>query len=209
MTRQRALSSVVIAALGVLLIAPPALADTCCANTAVGITPRSAMPGDTVKLTGIACLAPDNSGPLPLVLVGYWLSTDRVPGDANPGDTPGNPDVHLAADLPLDGDWLPFASVHGASKAAIGSATIVVPAMAKGSYQLWWRCDTGDGPESGIHYSGGVRLIVGRGAPDTATAGPAPVRQRTDLAPLLVAALAAGVLAVRRLAGHGRRAPGR
>jgi len=99
MIRRRMVASVAIAAMVLTLAAPTALADTCCANTSVTLVPRVAMPGDTVRLDGIACLGPDNSGPLPLNPVEFWLSTDRVPADPNPGDAPGNPDVHLADDL--------------------------------------------------------------------------------------------------------------
>lgn len=51
---------------------------------------------------------------------------------------------------------------------AAGSAAIVVPNLPDGRYQLWWLCDNGGGPGSGIHYSTGPRLAIGV-APDTAT----------------------------------------
>ena len=100
MNRRRIVTAHVLAALTLVILAPTVMADTCCANTSVTPVPRTAMPGDTVRLDGMACLNADNSGPLPLNPVEFWLSTDRVPADPNPGDAPGNPDVHLADDLP-------------------------------------------------------------------------------------------------------------
>jgi hypothetical protein len=200
MNRRSMITAVVLAGMTLLTLAPAVLADTCCANTSVTPVPRSAMPGDTVRLDGIACLNPDNSGPLPLHPVEFWLSTDRVPADPNPGDTPGDPDVHLANDLPPAGQWLPFASVTGEGKAAVGSATIVIPDLANGKYQLWWRCDNGGGEGSGIHYSGAPLLAVGAATPDTATAEPASKpRPATPSALPWVIALAAGLLTLRRV----------
>lgn len=208
MIRRRVVASMAIAAMTLMLAAPTALADTCCANTSVTPVPRVAMPGDTVRLDGIACLGPDNSGPLPLNPVEFWLSTDRVPADPNPGDTPGNPDVHLADDLPPVGQWTPFASVTIQGEAAVGSATIVIPDLADGRYQLWWRCDNGGGEESGIHYSGGPLLAVGTTTPDTATEGPAShPRPAPPSALLLVVAIAAGFLTFRTARRSGA-APG-
>jgi hypothetical protein len=204
MNRRRIVTALALAALTLTVLAPTVLADTCCANTSVTAVPRTAMPGDTVRLDGIACLNPDNSGPLPLNAVEFWLSTDRVPADPNPGDTPGDPDVHLAEDLPPAGQWFPFAGVSVSGKAAVGSATIVVPALADGTYQLWWRCDNGGGPGSGIHYAAGPGLTVGIAAPDTATGEPAsnpPPAIPTAL--LWVLAIVAGLVTLLRGAAAG------
>lgn len=205
MNRRRIVTALVVAALTITVLAPTVLADTCCANTSVTPVPRTAIPGDTVRLEGIACLSADNSGPLPLNPVEFWLSTDRVPADPNPGDAPGDPDVHLADDLPPAGQWFPFASVTVEGKAAVGSATIVVPDLADGTYQLWWRCANGGGPESGIHYSGGPRLTVGATTPDTATGEPASnPRPATPSALLWAVAIAAGLMTLRRGAAVSR-----
>lgn len=198
MSRRRVVAAVLLAAMALMISAPLALADTCCANRSVTLVPRVAMPGETVRLEGIACLGPYNGGPLALNPVEFWLSTDRVPADPNPGDTPGNPAVHLAGDLPRAGRWYPFASVIDEGERVIGSATIVVPDLADGTYQLWWRCDNGGGPGSGIHYSGGPRLRVG---PDTSTAEPVSPPQPPSFPALLWAvAVAAGLVTVRRVA---------
>lgn len=205
MNRRRMATAVVLAAMTLLILAPTVLADTCCANTSVTPVPHAAMPGDTVRLDGIACLNYDNSGPLPLNAVEYWLSTDHVPADSNPGDAPGDPDVHLATDLPPAGQWLPFASVTVKGEAAVGSATIVVPDLPHGTYQVWWRCDNGGGEGSGIHYSGSPRLTVGATTPDTAIAQPAPnPRPATSSALAWVVAMAAGILTLRRIAAVRR-----
>ena len=156
-----------------LALAPIATADTCCANTRVVFTPTSADPGDVIAIDGIRCLAYDNSGPLELNLEAFWLSSDRVPADPDPGSAPGGP-ARPANDLPPVDQWLPFASVTHAGQARSGTTTIVVPDLPDGSYQLWWRCDNGGGPGSGIHYSGGSRLFVGIPDPDTATVDPEP-----------------------------------
>src|SRR5512140_2070718 len=73
MNRRRLVTAHALAALTLMILAPTVLADTCCANTSVAPTPRMAVPGDTVRLDGIACLAADNSGPLPLNPVEFWL----------------------------------------------------------------------------------------------------------------------------------------
>lgn len=163
-----------------LLVAPEALADTCCANTAVLLQPTTAEPGDTVRLTGIQCLNYDNSGPLPLNLKRFWLSTSTVAANSAPGDVPG---PGVPADIPPVDQWRLFETVPGPNGG--GPATIVVPKVPAGSYQLWWLCDNGGGPGSGIHYSGGPRLIVGGALPNTATIDPTPVRVPTALLLLL------------------------
>jgi hypothetical protein len=199
------MTALVVASLTLTVLAPTVLADTCCANTSLTPVPPVSHPGHMVRLDGMACLDADNSGPLPLRLAEFWLSTDRVPPDPNPGEAPGDPDVHLADDLPPSGQWFPFASVSVEGKAAVGNATIVVPDVADGSYQLWWRCDNGGGPGSGIHYSGGPRLIVGAAAPDTATAEPASRPRSAPLSALPWAvAIAAAVITLRRSAEAGR-----
>src|SRR5262245_14980993 len=115
----------------VLLAASVALADTCCANTSVGLDPSTATWGELVTAIGIVCLGPDNSGPLPLELTGFWLSKDHVPADADPGSVPGN-GSRLANDLPDDEAWLPFDSVNSIGDAAAGIATFPVPAVPSG-----------------------------------------------------------------------------
>jgi hypothetical protein len=176
-----------------LIFAPTVAADTCCANTSVVLHPATARPGDSVRVDGIACLNYDNSGPLALNVKSFWLSADDVPADADPGSAPGSGLARLANDLPPVEQWLPFASVPDAGQVRIGAATIVVPDVPRGSYQLWWLCDNGGGPGSGIHYSDGPRLKVDPGSPDTATVDPAPARSPASPAALLVAiGLAAG-----------------
>ncbi|MCJ7710833.1 MAG: hypothetical protein MUQ32_08370, partial [Chloroflexi bacterium] len=54
-----------------------------------------------------------------------------------------------------------------------GDAAIIGPDLPDGLYQLWWLCDNGGGPGSGIHYSPGPRLAIGV-PPDTATETAAP-----------------------------------
>jgi hypothetical protein len=187
----RIVRPIVLGLAAALLAAGVASADTCCANTSVAIEPSNgAMPGDIVRLEKIACLAYDNSGPLELNLVGFWLSSDTVPADPNPGDVPGSDGSRLASDLPPEETWPPFASVSAPGSAGSGWATVVVPDVAAGSYQLWWRCDNGGGPGGGIHYSGGPRLTVGTAAPDTSTATLTGGAATTTAIPLLVGALA-------------------
>lgn len=165
MTTRSILRAMVIAIAAVLVVAPAVLADTCCANLPVGLNPRSAMPGDVVLITGLECRNYDNTGPLPLSLGAFWLSTARRPADPDPGSVPG---LGLPApDLPPVEKWHRFASVPDASATA-GDATIIVPDLPGGTYQLWWWCNDGSGPGGGIHYSTGPRLAVG-GPPDTAT----------------------------------------
>jgi len=189
----------------VLLAASVALADTCCANTSVGLDPTTATLGETVTLTGIACLDADNTGPLPLNLTGFWLSMDRVPADADPASVPGS-GSRLANDLPDVETWLPFETVTGGGAAAAGSATLVIPAVSSGSYQLWWHCENGAGPGSGIHYSGGSRLRVHATGPDTATTATTPPGSPAGI--LLLAAIVAAVVGAetaRRGRPAGRR----
>lgn len=187
----------------VLLAASVALADTCCANTAVGLDHSSATIGDAVTATGIVCLGPDDSGPLPLNLTGFWLSRDRLPAVALPGG--GGDGGRLANDLPDVETWLPFETVTGSGTAATGTATFTVPAVASGSYQLWWHCENGAGPGSGIHYSGGSRLRVHTTGPNTATEATAPRGVPAGillLAAVITAAVAAGTLRRGRPAGR-------
>lgn len=153
-----------IAAAALLLLAPTALADTCCANIPVGLDPASAKPADTVRLIGMQCLRSNGSGPLPVNLGAFWLATTDRPA-IEPGDVPA---VGLPQDLPPVDEWLAFDSVPDPS-ATSGDATIKVPQLSNGTYQLWWWCDDGSGPGGGIHYSTGPRLAIG-GIPDTDTA---------------------------------------
>jgi hypothetical protein len=196
-----------VASAAVLAIAQPVSADTCCANVPVQPAPRSVDPGDVVTLTGLQCLRSDGTGPLALNLVSFWLATGRRPAE-DPADVPGNLPY---PDLPDVATWYPFASAPPFDTATSAPATIVVPDVADGRYQLWWLCDNGGGPGSGIHYSTGPSLTVGS-PPDTATAPVLPAGGSRPsawpawllLGPGMVA-LAIGVL---RPAGDRRRATG-
>ena len=148
----------------VLLLVPVVLADTCCANIPVVLDPPAVMPRDVVRLVGLRCLNADNTGPLPLNLGAFWLATGTQAADPDPASAPG---PGLPGDLPPVDKWLPFASVPDRA-ATSGDATIVVPDLPHGTYQLWWWCDDGSGPGGGIHYSTGPRLAIGA-VPDTAT----------------------------------------
>lgn len=191
MSRRHTIMGLVIGTIAALAFTPVAFGDTCCANTSVALRPALAMPGDAVEVDGIRCLEYDNTGPLALNLKAFWLSTDRVPADGDPGSVPGGPS-RLATDLPPVERWLPFTSVSGAGAVGAGTATIAVPKLPSGSYQLWWLCDNGGGPGSGIHYSGGPRLVVGPGSPDTATATAPGREDDRDPAGLLAIAFVAG-----------------
>ena len=190
MTARSTLRAVVIGIAAVPLLAPAAVADTCCANIPVGLDPSSAMPGDTVRLIGMRCLHADNSGGLPLSLGSFWLWAGDRAGEADPDTAPG---PGLPQDLPPVETWLPFDSVD----VAAGSAAIIVPNLPDGRYQLWWWCDNGGGPGSGIHYSTGPRLAIGV-APDTATeaARPPEVSDSHGWRAWLVLALGAFVFVV-------------
>lgn len=207
MQARSALARALVAGAAALAIAQPVSADTCCANVPVRPAPRSVDPGDVVTLTGLQCLRSDGSGPLALNLVSFWLTTGRRPAE-DPADVPGNLPY---PDLPDVATWYPFASAPAFDTAARGTATITVPEVSDGRYQLWWLCDNGGGPGSGIHYSTGPSLTVGS-PPDTATAPVVPADEpgsREWLAWLIlgpgVVAFAVGVL---RPAGRRRRATG-
>lgn len=163
MTARSALRATLFGIAATLALAPAVLADTCCANVPVGLDPPSAMPGDSVRLTGLQCLRSDGTGPLPLDLGSFWLWTGERPAEVDPDTVPG---PGLPGDLPPTEEWLPFDSVPDATTTS-GDATITVPDLPDGTYQLWWWCD-GSGPGGGIHYSTGPRLAVGV-PPDTAT----------------------------------------
>jgi hypothetical protein len=169
MTARTNLRAMVIASAAVLLLAPPVLADTCCANLPVDIEPTAARSGDTVRLIGLECRDADNSGPLPLELGTFWLATSDRPADGDPSTTPGEG----PPDFPPVEEWHAFDSVApgAAGVAAPGDATITVPDLPDGRYQPWWWCDNGSGPGGGIHYSTGPRLAIGQ-VPDTATETP-------------------------------------
>jgi hypothetical protein len=131
-----------------------------------------------------------------LNLGAFWLAKGHRPAE-DPGDVPGNLPY---PDLPPIETWLPFESAPPFDSTTHGDATIVVPDLPDGLYQLWWWCDNGGGPGSGIHYSPGPRLAVGV-PPDTATeAAPnAPADAPNEpVAALLVAAAAALILTLRR-----------
>ena len=169
MTARSTLRATIIGIAALLMLAPPALADTCCANVPVGLDPPSAMPGDIVRLTGIQCLKADNAGPLPLNLGAFWLAKGKRAAEAQPDTAPG---PGLPGELPPVDKWLDFASVPDPT-ATSGNATITVPDLPHGTYQLWWWCDDGSGPGGGIHYSTGPRLAIGS-SPDTATEASVP-----------------------------------
>ena len=157
MTARSILRATVIGAAAVLMLAPAVLADTCCANVPVALDPPAAMPGDVVRLTGLQCLNADGSGPLPLDLGAFWLSTGERAAEADPDTAPG---PGLPGDLPPTEAWLPFDGVGDAS-ASGGDATIIVPDLPDGTYQLWWWCNEGTVPSAAIHYSTGPRLAIG------------------------------------------------
>ena len=155
--RLPALATAILAALA---WATPASADTCCANVPVRLDPPAAMPGDTVRLDGMECRNADNSGPLPLNLGSFWLATTNRPAEVDPDTTPGEG----LPEMPPVEEWLAFDSVaDGDAGAAVpGTATITVPDLPDGRYQLWWWCDNGSGPGGGIHYFDGAET---RGGP--------------------------------------------
>lgn len=168
------LRAMIFGIVAVMLIAPPVFADTCCANVPVQLDPTAANPGDTVKLIGLECRNADNSGPNPLRLGSFWLATTDRAAETDPDTTPG---AGLPEVLPPIDDWLAFDSVPD-EVTGPGDATITVPDLPDGRYQLWWWCDDGSGPGGGIHYSTGPRLAVGE-VPDTATEAALP-SDRTD-----------------------------
>jgi hypothetical protein len=164
MTARSSFSATVIAGAAVMLLTTAVLADTCCANLPVGLDPSSAMPGDVIRLVGLQCLNADNSGPNALKLGVFWLAKGKRAAEALPDTAPG-PGL---PELPPIEEWRPFTTVPDATE-TIGDATIVVPDLPAGTYQLWWWCDDGSGPGGGIHYSTGPRLVIG-GSPQTDTA---------------------------------------
>jgi hypothetical protein len=199
------LQGIVAAGAGLVLLAPAVLGDTCCANTEVGLEPASASPGATVRLTGLRCLAADGSGPLELKLDAYWLSAGDRAAEADPDTVPG---PGLPSDLPSTDAWHPFDSVTPAADGT-GNATITVPPLDAGTYQLWWTCDERGGPGSGIHYSTGPRLAVGT-MPDTSTVADPPASRDSRL--LLGLVFAVGIvpfIAALRRDRRGSRRRGR
>ncbi|MEI7744112.1 MAG: hypothetical protein WCK58_10240 [Chloroflexota bacterium] len=197
--------AVLAAAAAVLLLAPVAVADTCCANTPVTPDSAAAMPGDQVRLTGLRCLNADNSGGLGLEVRGFWLWPGHRAAEQDPATAPG---PGLPQDLPPVEAWLPFDSVEGGGQ-PVGSAVITIPNLRDGSYQLWWRCDNGGGPGSGIHYSTGPRLRIGA-VPETATVPASPPADQTgwNWAPLLLPAIGSTTFAGLLRFGPGRRRRG-
>jgi hypothetical protein len=186
------LRAAVLGFVGVLLLAPAALGDTCCANTPVEFHPRSATPGDVVRVSDVQCLNSDNSGPLPLRLVGFWLSPGSRAADADPETAPG---PGTPANMPEPATWPAFDGVTPAGTGS-GTATFIVPQLRSGTYQLWWLCDNNGGPGSGIHYGTGDRLKV-EGLPATSTA-PSTMPMSSDAPwsmPLVLFALASSALA--------------
>ena len=169
MAARTTLRAMIIGIVAVMLIAPPVLADTCCANVPVELDPTAAKAGDTVKLIGLECRNADNSGPNPLRLGSFWLATTDRAAETDPDSTPGE---GLPQVLPPTDEWLAFDSVPDVVTGP-GDATVTVPDLADGRYQLWWWCDDGSGPGGGIHYSTGSRLVIGV-VPDTATEAAIP-----------------------------------
>ena len=84
MTRSPMVAGMAIGVLMSLLVAPAALADTCCANVPVVLDPPSATPGATVRLIGMQCLNYDGTQTNPLKL---WavLADIAVSGDSRRG----------------------------------------------------------------------------------------------------------------------------
>jgi hypothetical protein len=196
MTGASRVRALLIVLMMTLALASPVLADTCCANLPVKLVPSSVDPGDTVRLVGLRCLRSDGSGPLPLNLGAFWLAKGHRPAE-DPRDAPGNLPY---PDLPPIERWLSFESAPTFDSTTHGDATIVVPDLPDGLYQLWWWCDNGGGPGSGIHYSTGQRLAVGV-PPDTATelAPDAPGHAPNEpVAALLVLAGTVLILTLRR-----------
>jgi hypothetical protein len=173
-----------------LSMAPPALADTCCANAEVDLSPRAASSGDRVELTNLQCLAADNSGPLPFAPGAFWLWPGNRPADTEPDTTPGE---GFPQDMPATDEWLPFDSTQEGTDGT-GSAVITVPDVRDGRYQLWWWCDDGTGAGGGIHYSTGPLLTVGD-PPDTATADSVPLVDRAPTGAMVALLLGVGATA--------------
>lgn len=167
-----------------IMLAPVAVADTCCANTAVRPEPAIATAGQTVRMIGIRCLNADNTPSSTGDPQRFWLWPGHRAADSAPDTTPGE---GLPASLPAVETWPSFGSVQQ-DGALPGTATLTLPATLRpGTYQLWWWCD-GFGPGGGIHYSTGPRLSVG--PPDTAIAAdPSPATPPSGVGstlPLLV-----------------------
>jgi len=175
MSAHGTIAKVIVAVAALLLVAPVALADTCCANTPVTFEPRSAEVGDKVTLHGMRCLHADNSGGVPLNLGSFWLWKGDRPADVDPDTAPG---PGLPQDLPPVEQWHPFDSAD-TTTGGPGDAVITIPKVRDGTYQLWWWCDDGSGPGGGIHYSTGPRLAIGV-PPDTATADAGPMAARGE-----------------------------
>jgi hypothetical protein len=107
----------------VVVLAPAALADTCCANTPVELVPAVAKSGQTASVSGVRCLNADNTGPLPLNLVGFWLSPGSRPAVSDPDTAPG---AGVPSNMPDPESWPPFDSVTEAGDGS-GSAVFTVP----------------------------------------------------------------------------------
>ena len=105
--------SAILGCIGLLLLGPTALADTCCANTPVEFHPGSAIPGDVVRVSDVQCLNSDNSGPLPLKLAGFWLS----PGSCRDPDPDTAPGPGAPASMPDPATWPAFDGVTPAALA--------------------------------------------------------------------------------------------
>lgn len=194
MARPSALA-VLMAALALLAAAPAALADTCCGSATVTFDPPRAIVGQTVRLDGLVCVDASIGSPIALAsLERFWLTT--APHDAFLDGT-SRPDV---------GDWPTFASAT-APGTTLGTATIVIPDLPDGRYELWWACaeDSGTGGISHVvHFSTGDRLVIGTPPTDTAArpGSAVPAARTTELGLLVLVGSLAGAAMLLRL---GRR----
>lgn len=147
MTRS-SMSAALAALAALLLVAPVALAHTCCGSTAVVLDPSETVVGATVELVGLTCEA-DERMPLE-TLTGFWLTTQARDSFL---EDPARPDP---------ASWHPFASIEDPT-ATVGSATITVPDLPDGRYYLWWACreTAGETASYVLQWSEGGRLVVG------------------------------------------------
>jgi hypothetical protein len=183
---KRAIPTLLMATVLAALTAPAALADTCCGTADVRFEPPSAAPGVTVTVEDIRCVEADGATSLDLATLDrFWLTT--MPRDA-----------FLESEASIDYEsWPTFAEVRDPTEAE-GTATIVVPGLPPGSYQLWWGCAGSDGSVV-RHYATGSPLRVGPPTPDTSTAATVDDRSggRPDLV-VLALALTGTLLALLR-----------
>jgi hypothetical protein len=184
MHRPATAATAAVVLVATLALAPVASADVCCGTADVTFDPPRAQAGKTVTLDGLVCVDPANGTQATLAsLRGFWLTRQD---DRAFLDDPARPDP---------AEWPAFASVPDPN-AKTGSATIVVPSLRDGRYNLWWACQDAASADSYVlHASTGSRLVVGP-PPETATETapePTPTSPRADW--LLVLAGGAGVVA--------------